>query len=173
MAEKRKEKEVKVSKAPEQELQPAGRRGGLMEPFDEFDRLFDSFFRRGLMRSPLFDWPELPRLATLEERMPRVDIVDRDKELVVHAELPGVTKDGLEVTLGEDTLTIRGSRKHEQKESGENYYRSEIHRGEFCRTLRLPAVVDGDKAKAKFSDGVLELTLPKVESARRRTVKVE
>jgi len=183
MADKRKETKEKEPKKAEQELQvakaqpAAPRRGAVLEHFDELDRMFDrmaeNFFRRGWLRPGGVEWPEFPSLAGAEERVPKVDVVDRDKEVVVHAELPGVKKEDLEVTLGEDTVTIRGRSSREEKEERENFYRCEIHRGEFARTLRLPAAVDGDKAKARFTDGVLELTLPKLAQAQRRSVKID
>jgi HSP20 family protein len=105
--------------------------------------------------------------------MPKVDVIDRDEEVVVRAEVPGVEKDDLEVSVSDNTVTIKGETKHEQKEEKGNYFRSEISRGSFTRTVTLPGVVDTDKAKASFKDGVLELTMPKGEKARRRTVKVD
>lgn len=68
---------------------------------------------------------------------------------------------------------IKGNTSHEEKEERDDYYRREISRGSFTRTLALPGDVDSSKAAAKFKDGVLELTLPKVETSKRRTIKVE
>jgi len=72
-----------------------------------------------------------------------------------------------------NTVTIKGSTSHEEKEEKGDYYRSEMSRGSYSRTLALPSDVEADKAKAKFKDGVLELTLPKLKKAKRRSVKVE
>ena len=106
--------------------------------------------------------------------MPKVDMIDREQEIIVRAELPGITRDEMEVTLGEGTVTIEAHTTREEKEEEEGkYYRREMSRGDFQRTLALPAEVDEEKAKATFSDGVLELTLPKLEKTPKRTIDVE
>ena len=113
-------------------------------------------------------------MAPFEGRMPRVDLIDRETEIVVRAELPGVSKDDVEVTLTEDSVTIEAHTTKETKEEEEGkYYRRETSRGDFQRTLALHTGVDEDKAKATFTDGVLELTLPKLEKTQKRTVRVE
>ncbi len=137
-------------------------------PFEEMERFFDNFFSRGWMRP---SWSEL--MPAFEGRMPKVDVVDRDEEIVVRAEVPGVAKDELEVTVSDNMVTIKGETKHEEKEEKGDYYRSEISRGSFSRTVTLPSYVSSEDTRARFSDGVLELTLPKVEKAKRRTVKID
>jgi HSP20 family protein len=145
-----------------------------VSPWDEMDRWFGEFGRRGWLHPFSWEWPkEMEALAPFEGRMPRVDMIDRDKEVVVRAELPGVKKDDLEVTLSEHTLTIVAHTTAEEKEEKEEYYRREMSRGDFQRTLALPSGVDETKARASFADGVLELTLPKLEKTSRRKVKVE
>ncbi len=147
---------------------PSG--GRLLSPFAEFDRIFDDFWPAGWLR-PLRG--EMPALSNLESKLPRVDVVDKESDVLVRAELPGVAKDDIDITVGENAVTIRGETKHEEKEEKADYYRCEISRGSFARTVALPATVDADRAKAAFKDGILELTLPKVEKSKRRTVKVE
>lgn len=106
--------------------------------------------------------------------MPKVDLIDRETEIVVRAELPGVSKDDLEITLAEGTVTIEAHTTEEKKEEEEGkYYRREMSRGEFRRRVGLPAEVDEAKAKATFTDGILELTLPKLEKTPKRSVRVE
>jgi HSP20 family protein len=78
-----------------------------------------------------------------------------------------------DVTVDEFNVTIRATTKHEEKKGEGEYYRREMSRGEYQRTLALPSTVDEEKAEAIFTDGVLELTLPKLEKTRRKTVKVE
>jgi HSP20 family protein len=155
-----------------QEIQKAAPARAL-SPFEEMDRMFDSFFRRGWMRPWRFEWPGFPELTLPEMKMPKVDVIDRENEIVVKAEVPGVDKKDIDISVGEDTVTIKGETHHEEKEEKGDYYRCEISRGAFARTVALPAAVDGAKAKAAFKDGVLELTLPKIEKAKRHTVKVE
>ena len=143
-------------------------------PVEDLERRFDNFFRRSFMRPSQWDWPSWSELtAPLEEKLPRVDVIDREEEIVVRAEVPGVDKDNLEVTLSDNTMTLKGSTRHEEKEEKGNYYRCEISQGSFARTVALPAEVDGAKAKARFQDGLLEVTLPKVTPAQRHTIKVE
>lgn len=143
-------------------------------PFEDIDRWFENFFPRGWMRPFRTEWPTLGEMAApFEGRMPKVDVIDRDDEVVVRAEVPGVEKDNLDVSVSDNTVTIKGESRHEEKEEKGDYYRCEISRGAFTRTVALPHYVDSEGAKAKFADGVLELTLPKVEKAKRRTVKID
>lgn len=143
-----------------------------LSPFEEMERLMDEFFPRGWLRR--WDWPVFPELARrMEFRLPKVDIIDRDAEVVVKAEIPGVDKKDLDVTVSGNTVTIKGQTSHEEKEEKGDYYRSEISRGSFARTLSLPADVDATQAKATFKDGILELILPKKEAARRQSIKIE
>jgi HSP20 family protein len=146
-----------------------------MTPWDEMERWFDEFSRRGWLHPVTWEWPRhMEAMAPFEGRMPKVDMIDREEEIIVRAELPGITKDEMEVTLGEGTVTIEAHTTREEKEEEEGkYYRREMSRGDFERTLALPAEVDEEKAKATFSDGVLELTLPKLEKTPKRTIDVE
>lgn len=145
-----------------------------LSPFDEMDRLMESFFPRRWMHPFRWDMPSISELgAPFEGKMPRVDVIDRDTEIVVKAELPGVEKDDLDVSVTGNTVTIKGSTSHEEKQEKGDYYRCEIRRGSFSRTVPLPASVDSDKAKASFNDGILELTLPKVEKSKRKSVTID
>ena len=157
-------KEVAVKKG---EVQKAPAR--MVTPFDEMERMFDEFFGRGWMRP--WRW-ERPFLGEAALAAPKVNVVDRDEEVLVEAEVPGVEKDDLEVSISGNMLSIRGKSEHEEKEEKGNYYRSEITRGSFARTLTLPAEVDEAKAKAELKDGVLHMTLPKADKAKRRLLKI-
>ncbi len=84
-----------------------------------------------------------------------------------------MSKDDIEVTLTQRTLRIRATTKREAEEEKGDFHRREISRGEFLRTLPLADEVDADKARARFENGLLELTLPKPEKVKRRSVKVE
>jgi len=152
-----------------QKLSPAR----ALSPFEEMDRMFDSFLRRGWMRPWRLEWPSFPELTLPEMRMPKVDVIDRDNEVVVRAEVPGVDKKDIDISMSDGTVTIKGETRHEEKEEKGDYYRCEISHGAFARTVALPAEVDGTKAKANFKDGVLELTVPKLEKAKRHAIKVE
>lgn len=162
--------EKKVSK---QELQKAEPKRAL-SPFEEMDRLFEDYFSRGWMRPFRWEWPSLGEMAKpFEGKMPKVDVIERDDEVVVKAELPGVDKKDLDVSVTENSVTIKGTTSHEEKEEKGDYYRCEISRGAYTRTVSLPSYVDADKAKASFKDGVLELKLPKVEKSKRRSIEIK
>jgi HSP20 family protein len=121
----------------------------------------------------------LPAWRTLPaERMfwggalPQVDVLDQENQILVRAAIPGFGKDDIEVTSTNDAVTIRGQKEQEETSDGE-YYRREIHCENFLRTVHLPAQVDDTRARATFREGVLEIALPKVESAKRHTLKIE
>lgn len=160
-------------KESKQELQKAEPKRAL-SPFEEMDRMFEDYFSRGWMRPFRWEWPSLGEMAKpFEGKMPKVDVIERDDEVVVKAELPGVEKKDLDVSVTENSVTIKGTTSHEAKEEKGDYYRCEISRGAYARTVALPSYVNADKAKASFKDGVLELKLPKVEKSKRRTVEVQ
>ena len=104
---------------------------------------------------------------------PAVDLVEREKEYVVTAELPGLDEKALEVKLSGDTLTIRGRKEEEHKEERENYRMSERRFGSFQRSLRLPQDVDSEKIDAQFAKGVLTVTLPKSEETLKKQKKID
>ena len=102
-----------------------------------------------------------------------MDVIDGESEIIIYAELPGVRKEDLEVSVSEDSVAIRGRSSYDEKLQSGNYYRSEIVRGEFVRTVGLPGAVDPTKARARMENGILELRLPKAPNAKRHPVKVE
>ena len=145
----------------------------ILSPFEEMERMFETLMPRGWLRPARWEWPEWSELAApFEGRVPKVNVVERDEDILVKAELPGVEKKDLDVSVTDNTLTIKASTREEtEKEEGE-YHRQEIVSGSFARSVLLPAEVDGDKAKATFKDGLLELTIPKVTRAKRRKIEV-
>jgi HSP20 family protein len=145
---------------------------GLMA-FDDLDRWFEDMLSRRWLNPFDVKFPRIPTMNfPLGMDMPKVDIIESDNEIKVHAALPGVKKEDIDVTLTNQTVTIRSSSKQEvKKESGE-YFRREISRGEFQRTMPLPAQVDSDKAKASFKDGILEIVLPKMEKTQRKSIEI-
>jgi len=144
-----------------------------LNPFEEMERMFESMFPRSLMRQGRWNWPTWAELAAPTLAIPRVDVVDRDDEIVVRAELAGVDKKDVDVSLTDSTVTIKGSTRSEEKEEEGNYHRCEISRGAFARTVSLPAEVDDSKAKAIFKDGLLEISVPKKEKAKRHSITVQ
>ncbi|PPD40780.1 MAG: heat-shock protein Hsp20 [Methylobacter sp.] len=141
--------------------------GGLFS-FDEFDSFFDEFLSR---RWPprLVDW-NFP--GTPEKNFPKVDIIDHDNEIEIQAALPGVKKEDLEVSINNQTLTIRTSTKEEKKEEGK-YFRREITRGEYQRTLSLPNNVDNENTSATFNDGILKVVIPKTATSKRKNIEIK
>ncbi len=149
------------------ELMPKTSLSGLMS-FDEFDNFFDDFLSRKWPR--LVGW-NMPALS--ETGFPRVDILDHDNDVEVQAALPGVKKEDLDVSITNQAITIRTCTKEEKKEEEKGkYFRHEIMRGEFQRTLSLPDNVDGDKAKASFKDGILKVTIPKTAKSKRKSIEI-
>jgi HSP20 family protein len=92
--------------------------------------------------------------------MPAINLYEKENNLIVEAELPGIPKDAVKITCTDHTLTIQGETKKEEEEKKEGYYRMERRYGSFYRTVALPETVDYGKAKAEFKDGVLKITLP-------------
>ncbi|MBI3043826.1 MAG: Hsp20/alpha crystallin family protein [Betaproteobacteria bacterium] len=154
------------------EIQKAVPAARAFRPFDEMERMmervFGDFPPRGWMRPWRAEWPAFPDL-----RMPKVDVIERDEDVLVRAELPGVERKDLEISTTDTSVTIKATTRHEEKEEKGDFYHCEISRGSFARTVALPAEVESAKAKASLKDGVLELTLPKVEKSKRHTVTVE
>ena len=145
-----------------------------LTPFEEIDQYFESLFPRGWLRPFRWEWPTLNEAAVpFGGKLPKVDVIDREKEVLVRAEVPGVEKDKLDISVTETSVTIKGTSHHEEKEEKGEYYRCETTHGEFARTVALPAEVDSEHTKAKYKDGVLEIKLPKVKKAHRHAVNIE
>lgn len=107
-----------------------------------------------------------------QELSPDIDLYEDQNEIVVKAELPGMTKDDIQISLNDNILTIRGEKKKEEEDQGKDYYRSERVYGAFVRSLALPAEINPDKVRATFRNGVLEIRLPKTEQAKKKEIKV-
>ncbi len=138
----------------------------------EVDRLFEDF-DRGFWRFPsrsLFDIEPFWRRGVTT---PAVDIVEREKDYQVAAELPGMEEKDVEVKVTDDVMTIKGEKKAEKEERKKDYYLSERRYGAFQRSFSLPDGVDADKIEASFKKGVLTVTLPKKPEAIKPERKVE
>jgi HSP20 family protein len=106
------------------------------------------------------------------EWAPTVDLYEDRDNILVKAEIPGMKKEDIDVSLHNGALTISGERKFEEKQEGANY-RTERFYGRFQRTVTLPKAVDGGKVKASYTDGVLTITLPKSEEAKPKQIEVQ
>jgi HSP20 family protein len=126
--------------------------------------LFDSFFKDfGL--PVVSDWEK--------EWTPAIDVSETEKEYIVKAELPGINKKDIDISLTDGVLTVKGEKRLEKKEEKENYHYMETRYGSFTRSLRLPEDASSEKVDAVYADGVLKVTVPKTEAAQPRKIKVE
>jgi HSP20 family protein len=124
----------------------------------------------------LFEFPfgaDLTGPSSLEAWSPVVDVFENKDSVTVKAEVPGLRKEDIDVSVEGNTLSICGER-HEEKEEGKgtNNYRSERYFGRFYRSVPLPSAVDTGKVAAKYQDGVLTVTLPKTEEAKRKKIDI-
>jgi len=134
--------------------------GELTRMQEEMNRFFDDFFgeqRRGLAEGA---W------------LPAVDVSETESELVVRAELPGMSHEDIEINVQDNILTLKGEKKQEKKEEKENFHRLERSYGSFSRSFSLPAGVKPDDIKATFKDGVLQVTMPKAEEAKAKKIAI-
>ena len=104
---------------------------------------------------------------------PAVDIKEEPNQFVIHADLPGVEVKDIDIALENGVLTLKGQRAMEQREESKNYRRVERVRGTFLRRFSLPDAVDAEKVTAKCRDGVLEVLVPKRETAQPRRIAIE
>ena len=167
------------------------RRGGssmspfslLGEPFgmmrsmmDQMDRLFGDFVGTGLSR-PRPSGVSAPPSAGMAPSQgfwyPQVEVSERDGNLVVCADLPGMKKEDVHLEIHNDFLVLRGERRQEQQRNEGGIYRSERSYGQFYRTVPLPDGVNPDQAKANFKDGVLEVTIPMPQQEQRQGHTIE
>ena len=128
----------------------------------EMDKLFDRFFSdRPLARTFAEEWA------------PTVDISETEDKFLIKAELPGLDVKDVDVTISGDILTIKGEKKKEKEEKDERHHCIERYTGSFQRSFRLPVGVKTEKVDADFDKGVLKVTLPKAEEAKKKEIKVK
>jgi len=141
-----------------------------VSPFAEMEQYFDNFFRNpfSMLAHPLMS-QGMPRMM---EMSPSVDIFEDGDEVVVKAEIPGVKKEDLDVTITDNSLTISGEKKQEEKVEKKDFHRVERSYGSFSRSFRLPENVNGSKAKANFKDGLLEVRLPRTKEAKQKKIEI-
>lgn len=135
---------------------------------EEVDRVFEEFFR-GWPGPWAYGAPAGPGPAAA----PSVDLKETEHDLVLTAEVPGVTKDELSVTITEDSVTLKGERRRETESRQGDYHYRETTRGSFQRVIPLPVEIVSEKAQARLKDGVLTLTLPKAGRSRTRAIRIE
>ena len=138
------------------------------DPFREMEDMFDRY-SRALSR---------PRRGSQEvmatgDWAPRVDIAETDKEFSIKAEIPDVKKEDVKVSVDNGVLTIKGERKQEKEEKNKKFHRVERFYGSFTRSFTLPDNVDESKIEASFTDGMLNLTIPKTEETKPKAIDVK
>ena len=139
---------------------PIGRE--LSSLHQEMDRLWDRFVgETPLVRRITGEW------------WPTVDVSESKDNFIIKAELPGMDASDVNVSVSGNVLTIKGEKKKEEEEKDEHHYRAERYYGSFQRSFQLPASVQADKVEAAFEKGVLKVTLPKVEEAKKKEVEIK
>jgi len=134
--------------------------GDLFEMQEQMNRMFNDYFgerQNGLAEGA---WA------------PLVDVSETESAILVRAELPGISQDDIELTLQDNVLTLKGEKKQESKTDNENFHRTECCFGSFSRSFTLSATVKQEDIQAKFKDGILEITLPKVEEAKSQKIAI-
>ncbi len=143
------------------------------------------------MKTALTRWNRTPLFTALHDDMnrmlesiwdtnslgmewsPSIDIAETDKDIVVKAEIPGVDPKNIDISIVDDKLTIKGEKKEEKEDKSKSYHCVERSYGSFTRTIALPANVKIDEVEAKDHQGVLEITLPKIEKAKAKKITVK
>lgn len=143
-------------------------RKNTMDPVDEFTRLQDEINR-------LFDFDTPNGMTGLFDRhiSPSIDVVEKDDEIVVHCDLPGIEKEDVDISLANNVLTIKGEKKSEEKKEKSRKYRNETWSGSFQRTISLPEIVDPEKVDATMKNGVLTVMLAKQEDKKPKQINVK
>ena len=136
---------------------------GVMSFRDEMDRLLDEFYGR-----------MTPAQEALEgDWCPVMDVADTNGDLTASVELPGLDRNDIKVSVQDDVLTVTGEKKQEKTETEDNYRRSERSYGYFKRAIKLPSSVDAAKVTAAYKDGVLKVTMPKLESKKAKEIPIQ
>ena len=140
------------------------------DPFTRMERMFDELLRpnRALNRQWDDDSESISRAW-----FPVVDIQETEDAYIIHAEIPGLNREDINVALENQTLTIKGERKFDREEKKDNYHLIERSYGSFYRSFRLPSNVDQDNTEAEYKDGVLNLKLGKKPETKPRSVNIK
>jgi len=131
-----------------------------------FQRLFEEMFEDWDRESPL---PDLRRGARF---VPAIDVTEDENSVTLTAEIPGMEREDLDVTVDDGVLTLKGEKRDEQVSDETGFHRVERRYGQFERRIRLPEYVDAEKIEATYKDGVLKLTMPKSEAAKAKSIEI-
>ena len=141
---------------------------GILEPWRPFR---DSLSLREAMDRLMEDSVVSPR--SIVGMAPKINVLEKDNQIIVKAEIPGVKEEDLDIEVADDVVTISGERKEEKETKEEDYFHKETHYGAFSRSVSLPSAVVADKAEAEVKNGILTITIPKVEEKKAKKVKVK
>ncbi len=130
-----------------------------LEQFEEMDKMFSDF-------SPILRGAQ-------SGFVPAVDMYEDKENVIIESQLAGIDPENVNISIENDVLTIKGESEKKSEVEDKNYYRKEIRRGSFYRSIPLPTHVLGDSAKAAAEDGVLKIIIPKAPEAKPKTIKIE
>ena len=146
-----------------------------MHPIADMERVIDQFFSRNM--PSLWHRNSLSSLDDMfvheGQRLPSLDVIDRDVDVLVRVEIPGIDKKDIDISITDNLLTIKGQTSHEKNEEKGDYHRHEISSASFARSFTLPVEVDSAKTVANLKDGILEIILPKAEASKRRSIAIK
>ena len=126
-----------------------------MEPFN-FDKFFEDF-----------------KKGSTAGFSPAIDMYEKGNNVIIEAQLPGIDPEKVDISVENDVLTIQGKMEKKSEVEEDNYFRHEIHKGSFFRSVLLPAHVEGDKAQAEFEEGLLRVAIPKMQKSGAKKIKVQ
>lgn len=130
-----------------------------MEPFEDMERAFNEF---------------LPAIrGDRESYMPAIDMYEDKDNVIVEAQLAGIDPENVDLSIENDVLAIKGESEKKNEVEDKNYYRKEIKRGSFYRSIPMPTAVEGDQASAVAEEGVLKITIPKAREAKSTPIKIQ
>ena len=127
----------------------------MLDPFQEMDKLFE-------------DWT-----GANQGFVPALDVYQDKDNVIVETQLPGISKDKVNISVENDVLTIEGTSEKKSEVDEKNYYRKEVRRGSFHRAVALPASVNGEGAKAQYKDGILKISIPKEERVKPKQIMID
>lgn len=148
---------------------PYSKKNWLADPFGELESLqreMNKLFNTSISHP----WQESTLLGG--QWAPDLDIFDSKENILVKADLPGLSKDDIEISVQDNVLMIKGDKKKDEQATDEHYFKTERFYGSFCRTVQLPAGIDTDHVDAAYQDGVLTLTMPKREEAKPKQISI-
>jgi HSP20 family protein len=132
----------------------------LLEPFEDMDKMME-------------EWPGYGFQRHQSGFTPAIDMYEDKDNVIVETQLAGIDPDKVSISIENDTLSIKGESEKKSEVEDKNYYRKEIRRGSFYRSVQLPAHVSGNDAKAVAEDGVLKISIPKATAVKPKTIKIE